>query len=519
MSTNMSLLGYDVARRYRTQNVPLQAYYLDERRSPLACARQARADPQIYTLRGSVVDSSRRPLDMERDEPTIDGGPVRRRIAVACARCRKRKIRCSGDPGNGIGCKSCRSAGVDALSCQFHRVGSDNVHKVMSSYHQAHTSTETGSSNGSIPISPAMTNNAIHSRSLTSQTYPHNDNRSMYPTAWSVPYAEDTSPVETFGLDQAYLPNPNLTANTSTLATTSMYSPHDRWNTHNSKLFNRGTNTCYDQSASYSANCPPYMQNSSVRATATNEVASPLSLVSLRMALPERQCPRQYPLTDSLAPQRQLPMPQSSQTQTSRNAVDQLQDERLRSRPSINTSHGVASTAVMKKRLSWSTDGDEAMPTPKSVGITTQLLATTDASLPYAGPVMSIGDVMETTGNEEHPLSFSSSSLVDSMTASVPASTYSNFRETRIQGSPSTQMARHDSQTNLYSFNPDSVSKRKSYNSESSNDCKLVGGHQYQPLIQTQPQCLSSVEILQRESFENRNVPLRVSMRPLNSSF
>ncbi|KAH6683129.1 hypothetical protein B0J14DRAFT_139556 [Halenospora varia] len=46
----------------------------------------------------------------------------RSRIAVACGRCRKRKIKCSGDANNGQPCSSCKAAGVD--NCQFLRVSS-----------------------------------------------------------------------------------------------------------------------------------------------------------------------------------------------------------------------------------------------------------------------------------------------------------------------------------------------------------------------------------------------------------
>ncbi|KAH8601693.1 hypothetical protein B0O99DRAFT_680817 [Bisporella sp. PMI_857] len=50
---------------------------------------------------------------------------VRRRIPVACGRCRKRKIRCSGDTGNGGPCTNCKSAGNDV--CQFLRVQSQEA--------------------------------------------------------------------------------------------------------------------------------------------------------------------------------------------------------------------------------------------------------------------------------------------------------------------------------------------------------------------------------------------------------
>ncbi|KAK4167880.1 hypothetical protein QBC43DRAFT_202884 [Cladorrhinum sp. PSN259] len=50
------------------------------------------------------------------------GTPQRKRIAVACGRCRKRKIRCSGDPGGGQPCTNCKNAGAEP--CQFLRVAS-----------------------------------------------------------------------------------------------------------------------------------------------------------------------------------------------------------------------------------------------------------------------------------------------------------------------------------------------------------------------------------------------------------
>ncbi|TVY37203.1 putative transcriptional regulatory protein [Lachnellula occidentalis] len=46
----------------------------------------------------------------------------RSRIPVACGRCRKRKIRCSGDLGGGQPCTNCKGAGAD--NCQFLRVSS-----------------------------------------------------------------------------------------------------------------------------------------------------------------------------------------------------------------------------------------------------------------------------------------------------------------------------------------------------------------------------------------------------------
>lgn len=45
-----------------------------------------------------------------------------RLICVQCSRCRRRKIKCTGDPGDGSGCSACRSAGADRNTCTFNRV-------------------------------------------------------------------------------------------------------------------------------------------------------------------------------------------------------------------------------------------------------------------------------------------------------------------------------------------------------------------------------------------------------------
>ncbi|KAI0880211.1 uncharacterized protein GGS22DRAFT_86999 [Annulohypoxylon maeteangense] len=61
---------------------------------------------------------------MDRDFDS-DSQP-RKRIAVACGRCRKRKIRCSGDPGNGLPCTNCKNASHEP--CLFLRVASTVTH-------------------------------------------------------------------------------------------------------------------------------------------------------------------------------------------------------------------------------------------------------------------------------------------------------------------------------------------------------------------------------------------------------
>jgi hypothetical protein len=102
----------------------------DDRNIPVANSNGLRPNPRGYPI-GGPVGGSRLRGSMSREEENMDSGQARRRIAVACARCRKRKIRCSGDPGDGTGCNSCKGAGVDVNVCQFHRVGPGDASRVL----------------------------------------------------------------------------------------------------------------------------------------------------------------------------------------------------------------------------------------------------------------------------------------------------------------------------------------------------------------------------------------------------
>ncbi|KAK2044774.1 hypothetical protein LZ31DRAFT_275529 [Colletotrichum somersetense] len=93
------------------------SYYSDGR-------RYSRLDP-TYSYperqqRRSHSSEARTSTMTERESDTDT--PPRKRIAVACGRCRKRKIRCSGDTGNGHPCQNCKAAGAE--SCMFLRVAS-----------------------------------------------------------------------------------------------------------------------------------------------------------------------------------------------------------------------------------------------------------------------------------------------------------------------------------------------------------------------------------------------------------
>ncbi|OHE97260.1 hypothetical protein CORC01_07514 [Colletotrichum orchidophilum] len=101
-------------------------YYPDGR-------RYSRADPTyVYPdrqPRHHSHSSEARTSTMTERENDADT-PPRKRIAVACGRCRKRKIRCSGDTGNGLPCQNCKAASAE--SCMFLRVASQEAPWVQS---------------------------------------------------------------------------------------------------------------------------------------------------------------------------------------------------------------------------------------------------------------------------------------------------------------------------------------------------------------------------------------------------
>lgn len=385
----------------------------------------------------------------------------------------------------------------------------------------AHTLTGMANSNGMMPIYPAATNNQMYDRSATTQSFTQLDTKPVYPPNWVTPYSEDTSPIDTYGLEQAaaYLPSATPMTNNT------IYGATNRWTYPTSRYPCNGSNPYYDPISSYpnvTTNGLPYIQTSNMRTSAASEALSPLNMSSLSMSLPERPHPRHYNMMDGTAPQRQLPMPQPSPAQTSRNVVDQLQDQRLRSGQVVHSSSASGGGVFAKPLLPWSADNDTHVSSNAaavtSSGASTHLPTTTDGTLNFlTGATTMTADTSTIGTASQLQYNFSSSSLLDAMNASAPTTSYSTFREHRPSATQS-QLPRHDSQTNLYSFSTDSVSKRDSLGDGS--DCKLVNGQRYTPLPPQQQQAPSGVEELHRESLDNRNVSLhRSSMGNLNSSF
>jgi hypothetical protein len=79
----MSVMDYNLGRRYGPHSGhAFQDYYCDMRSPPYSLSSDGRAGPRGYAFVGPVSGNRGR-ARFERDESAFEGGPSRRRIAVA----------------------------------------------------------------------------------------------------------------------------------------------------------------------------------------------------------------------------------------------------------------------------------------------------------------------------------------------------------------------------------------------------------------------------------------------------
>ncbi|KAF2853564.1 hypothetical protein T440DRAFT_310425 [Plenodomus tracheiphilus IPT5] len=508
-------MEFETRRYLPASPVPFSDYY-----SPLPLAHSTRASPHGYPVGGPVGGIHGR-LDETRDDHRIGMGSARRRIAVACARCRKRKIRCSGDPGNGAGCTSCVLANIDPILCQFHRVGSDHVHKVMNDMSVSNSLTQMASANGMVPIYSNSGSNP-YSRSMATHQYSHIDTKSVYPSTWTLPYQDDTSPIESYQLDQSsmYLPDPTPMSNSS------MYGSY-RWN-HPMQKQSHEAAGYMDQESIYQAHGLPYMQPSFRSNTAPDSISPLASMPAMQMNMPDKSHMRQSHAPGAVSAQRLLPIPQPSPAQASRASFDLEHDQRLRSVQAMGASAMDEKPSFAKLSLPWSKEED--VPTIVSEAASTAALqiitsspvpVALEAELGYLPTSTSItNDGLAASMVPQMQLNFSTSGLFDPMSVTSPATTYSNFRECRTSNPSSTQMARQSSQNTYYSFGSERSSKRTSVSNGSSNDGTLSSGLRYQPLPHSPSRSSPGDKKQRREAMSKRHATVhRESINDMNSSF
>ncbi|KAJ8115041.1 hypothetical protein OPT61_g3223 [Boeremia exigua] len=507
-----------------------EAYY-NERHAP---TEYPRVDPYGYPMGGPVVG-----LRNRADEFQPEQGGSRRRIAVACARCRKRKIRCSGDAGDGGGCQNCKVAGVDASQCQFHRVGSDHVQTVMDSYSMAQSLTNMASANNMMPLYSTGSDGPYH-RNAPSQSfspletrfaYPPVDANPTYSSEWTAAYEGDTSPIDDYGFDRSspYLPPTPTQAAAGLCALSYQWTPQP---------VRPSSNYYSDYGQACFPNDMPYLQTNIAPVTSTEPV-SPLNMSSLQLTLPERPRQRQMQPTEvPVTPRRRLPVPQPRAGHGLHHALDQQQDQRLRSSQAVSTPLFRGATpsytnagSFAKPLLPWTAANENLMnavneatcaavslpirSTPKAKSPRNSAVAKDDASTPFpvrkpARKSLSTADMSSSNG-----FNFNTMPLLDPTIATAPP-LYSNFRESRDLFDAATpgQLSRDGSSSSLYTYS--AIPRSLSFPTSGSSS-NLVSGRRYSPL--SQPIDTSGVENDTKESFETQSSPMcRASSSSLSSS-
>ncbi|CAI6339773.1 unnamed protein product [Periconia digitata] len=498
-------MEFDTGHRY-SQNAASgyrPHYYCNPRSNPLSTRHGARPDPRAYT--GGPVGGRLRP-SMNQEIAHVEGGQSRRRIAVACARCRKRKIRCSGDPGDGTGCLNCRQANVSSDMCQFHRVGSGEPSRAIDQYNLAQGLQALSNA----PVTMMQMYGGV--REGVYQQPPHSqlEARPLYAPTWDVPFAGNTSPVETYGLESpaTYLPHQQAGS------TSDSYANSYRWS-ERSRPAPVNAYAEHDSIPAFSTTglSLPYPAANLRNVAASSEALSPLNMGSLQLSLPDRTLPERQS-TESNATQRQLPIPQPSPAQKTRNIVDQLQDQRLRSiqgPPDSNAS----GNGFTQPPLMYHNDGDipSTSSTESSIGAASvPCSGGSGMSFVSSGP---IDDITATTMGTQHQLNFSTSNLLDGMPTATAPTAYSNFRNYNLSlSNDSKPVVRKSSPTNVYSYSVNESSRHR--RGGDSNDGTLVSGHRYTPLTPSQPRHRASLEDTMRRSSHDTLSSERTTLTSLN---
>ncbi|KAI5367491.1 Putative zn(2)-C6 fungal-type DNA-binding domain-containing protein [Septoria linicola] len=235
----------------------------------------------------------------EQNTETGPAGPSRRRIQVACSRCRRRKIKCTGDPGDGSGCSACRSAQADKSSCTFIRVGSREVPLPGLEVLPTSASSVTSSAPTPAPYASETPSNSYNAGS--SQVTHHRPSLPMLHTrtAYAEYDAYNTSPVDDYSYTSGTMPrHESISSNYSTegfrpYTTGSMSAP------------SAVPNLYYEPGAAFSFGtlhtAPGYQPNAPMARlpSVSADAFSPLNMSSLHSSLPtqtvqERRLPAPY---------------------------------------------------------------------------------------------------------------------------------------------------------------------------------------------------------------------------------
>ncbi|CAK1357677.1 unnamed protein product [Cercospora beticola] len=225
-------------------------------------------------------------------------GNSRRRIQVACSRCRRRKIKCTGDPGDGTGCSACRSAQADKASCTFNRVGSREVPLPQFEVIPA-SSTSIPNVTPTTTSYPVEATSNLYNGSNTTQVGLQRPSLPMLHTRTAYPDYDsyNTSPVEDYTYASSALPRHESIASSYSAESFRPYT------TGSLSAPSVSANIYYEPAAAYSFGnlhtAPGYPANTPMARLPSVTAETPLNMSSLHSSLPtqtvqERRLPVPY---------------------------------------------------------------------------------------------------------------------------------------------------------------------------------------------------------------------------------
>lgn len=350
----------------------------------------------------------------------------------------------------------------------------------------------------------------------TSSHMDHSPTKSIYSSGWTTPYSEETSPVEN------YFPNHHgsYTQNSGPVLGSNAYAMHDEWTYPTKQSNNLAAIPYYDQVVPYIHNGLP-MSSSSTSSSHDSEPYSSMNMTSLQMSLPERPPPQQHS-TDRSYQRHLLPIPQPSSHQSSRNVVDQLQHQRLRSAHGVGTSSMSANPIYSKPLIPWVGDNNSHVnPSCKEPAESALSSCTTsDDASTFPASTCSTDGLNNAATTMPLNLNFSSSALLDTITAPSPHITYSNFRQKRTPCQPAQESTyENNSGFSMYTFETNKASRRKA-KGDASPTSTLVSGHRYSPpALDISPTPYANSKSKQ-EFYTDHKVPVqRSSLSKLTSKF
>lgn len=362
--------------------------------------------------------------------------------------------------------------------------------------------TLTGLANASGMVPAYSTNNNPYPRPTLASRYHHLDTKSSFSPTWTAPYHEESSPIARYHSSQTatYIPQQR------THAGANHYAPLNRHSRPASRPLPNGT-SAYAELAY--GNCDlPHIQIPFHSTTAGS--VSPFDMGSLQSTLVEGSRPQQHLPSEIIPPQKQLPIPRTSHGPPFRYG-DQLQDQHFPLLKAPRRPNKTAGDTFAKSPRSWSGNKEKNVfssnaPSTESLGIAPkQALSLKAERLSYASA--SATDVLTSVATSQPlPFNFSTSSLLDTVSASVPIAPYSNFRKYHGAHSPSTETLRHGIQTNPYSVSSDITMTCNSHGGTSTKDRAGVPSNVFPHFDRSQAQIMSPAGNLPVGSFDNRDM-------------